>query len=57
MVDCRQEVVQKTGLGEINGDLLERDFWPSNTFRLPVAPPETNNLPTPLCLYDVKTCY
>jgi hypothetical protein len=29
----------ETGLGEINGDLLETDFWPGTTSRQPVIHP------------------
>jgi len=46
--DCRQAGnYPETGLEEINGDLLQADFWPGITSGLPVtrAEPETRSRP------------
>jgi hypothetical protein len=36
----------QTGLEEINGDLLEADFWPRMTFGLPVTQQQLPHEPT-----------
>jgi hypothetical protein len=41
-------------LEEINGDLLEADFWPVPNFRFACAPPILTDVPKPILVFSTR---